>query len=272
MDNNLYYKPEKKGPKPIRVIIAIILSAIILASLYEIYRLYKINFIDTKTNSNDNSEFIISNENTNTSNLNTNTAPTPTTPKTVTTIPEKASVKVPFTTQAPLANWDALHEEACEEASLIMYHHFIVGTDITSTNSAENEIQDLVTFEGQNGYAVDVTVEQLNEIANKYYGMKTGRVIKNATIDDIKREVASGRPVIIPAAGKMLDNPNFKNGGPKYHNLVIKGYDKDGWITNDPGTRKGEYFRYTFDNLYNAIHDWDSGDITNGAKNVLVFD
>ena len=270
MDNNLYYKPEKKGPKPVRVIIAIVLSAVILISGYEIYKVYKINYIDTNSNTNENSDIIISNENTNAVNVNTNT--TSTTPKTVATIPEKASLKVPFTTQAPLANWDALHEEACEEASLIMYHHFVNGSDITSTTSAEKEIQDLVAFEGQNGYAVDVTMAQLNEIAIKYYGMKTGRVIKNATINDIKREVASGRPVIIPAAGKMLDNPNFKNGGPKYHNLVVKGYDKDGWITNDPGTRKGEYFRYTFDNLYNAIHDWDEGDITNGAKNVLVFD
>jgi uncharacterized protein YvpB len=153
-----------------------------------------------------------------------------------------------------------------------MYHHFKDGTNIESTSSAESEIHDLIIFEDQNGYKVDVTVSQLNEIAQKHFNMQSGRVIKNATIDDIKREIASGKPVIVPAAGKLLDNPNFRNGGPKYHMLVIKGYDKDGFITNDPGTRKGEYFRYTYDNLYNAIHDWDDGDILNGGKNILVFD
>lgn len=266
MDDKLYYQPPKKKHNPIRFLVAMLLFAIILFVGIEIYRLYASN-LDTE-NSNINSTSL--QQNTNSVSSNTNSAPPPA--KIVTTIPEKANLKVPFTTQAPLVNWDALHEEACEEASLIMYKHFLKGTDIESPNTAEKEIQDLVAFEEQNGYKIDVTVSELNEIAKKYYGIKSGRIIKNATLDDIKQEIASGRPVIIPAAGKMLQNPNFKNGGPVYHMLVVKGYDKDGFVTNDPGTRKGEYYRYSFDILYNAIHDWDSNDITNGGKNVLVFD
>lgn len=268
MDDKLYYQPPKKQLNPVRFLVAMLLFAIILLVGTEAYRLYASNFINRSDNLNSN--LAVTPKNTNTNSSNTNKVPGA--PKTVTEIPEKAALKVPFTTQAPLANWDALHEESCEEASLIMYYHFMNGTDIESPDTAEKEIQDLVAFEEKNGYAVDVTTTQLNEIASKYYGMKTGRVIKNATMDDIKREVASGRPVIVPAAGKMLDNPNFKDGGPVYHMLVIKGYDKDGFITNDPGTRKGEYFRYSFDNLYNAIHDWDPSNIQNGGKNVLVFD
>lgn len=264
MEDKLYYQPPKKHHNPIRFLVAALLFAIILFVGIEVYRLYGSNFVDPNLENNP----IVAQKNAN-ANSNTNNVPPP--PKTVTEIPEKAMLKVPFTTQAPLVNWDALHEEACEEASLVMYYHFLKGKDIETPDSAEKEIQELVAFEQQNGYKIDVTVAELNEIAKSHYGLTSGHVIKNATMDDIKREIASGRPVIVPASGKMLQNPNFKNGGPVYHMLVIKGYDKDGFITNDPGTRKGEYYRYSYDILYDAIHDWDPNNISNGGKNILIF-
>ena len=91
-------------------------------------------------------------------------------------------------------------------------------------------------------------------------------------MEQIKKEIASGRPVIVPAAGRILPNPNFTPPGPKYHMLVIKGYNSTQFITNDQGTRKGDGFVYTYNSLLNALHDWDPGDILNGRKAVLVFD
>lgn len=187
-------------------------------------------------------------------------------------LPESFSIKVPFTTQAPLVNWDNAHEEACEEASLIMVHHFIDKTTIISKESAEAEIQDLLTYETENSYTVDVTVKELSQIAKGYYSLSKGRIETNPTIEKIKTEIAANRPIIIPAAGKMLGNPNFQNGGPNYHMLVITGYEGDEFIVNDPGTRKGENYRYKQDILFAAIHDWDSIDITKGQKAYLVFD
>src|SRR5688572_5442442 len=35
-------------------------------------------------------------------------------------LPKTLLLKVPFTPQAPTANWDELHNEACEEASSLM--------------------------------------------------------------------------------------------------------------------------------------------------------
>jgi len=89
---------------------------------------------------------------------------------------------------------------------------------------------------------------------------------------NIKKEIAAGHPVIVPAAGKVLPNPNFTNGGPNYHMLLIIGYDQTDFITNDPGTRNGKNFRYTYDGLINAIHDWNPNNILDGRKAVLVFD
>ncbi|MEI7792915.1 MAG: C39 family peptidase [Candidatus Berkelbacteria bacterium] len=188
------------------------------------------------------------------------------------TLPDTFSIKVPFTTQAPLVNWDSAHEEACEEASLIMVHHFIDKTTVISKESAEAEIQDLLAYESKNNYAVDVTVKELSQIAKGYYSLSKGRVVTDATIEKIKAEIAANKPVIIPAAGKMLGNPNFQNGGPNYHMLVVTGYEADEFIVNDPGTRKGEGYRYKQDVLLGAIHDWDSADITKGQKAYMVFD
>jgi len=186
--------------------------------------------------------------------------------------PEEISIKVPFLSQAPFQKWDALHEDACEEASLIMLKYFSDDKKMISKELAEKEIQDMVAFEKKNKYGISITLNELNEVARKYYNLKTGRVEKNITIDDIKKELSDGKPVIVGAAGKVLPNPNFKNGGPNYHMLVVVGYDKKGFITNDPGTRLGEGFKYTFEDLYKSIHDWDPKNILNGGKSYLVLD
>ncbi len=190
-----------------------------------------------------------------------------------TALPESVLLPVPFLSQAPFAEWDFLHENACEEASLIMLKYFFGKNSHISKKKGEKEIQELVAYETKNGYGPSISLEELVRIAEKHYGMKSARIESaNAAEENIKKEIASGRPVILPAAGKILPNPNFRNGGPNYHMLVVKGYDARGFITNDPGTRKGENFRYSFSDLMNAIRDWNAEDIYQGRRAYLVFD
>lgn len=217
-----------------------------------------------------------SNQNTNESkpNANTNTIAVANTNTDTTNdgpVASEASITMPFTTQAPFAVWDALHEDACEEASLLMVKHFLGGTQFESKGSADTEIKNMISYEEANGMSPSITLNQLNSVAANYSGMKNGVVKTDMTIDDIMLELSNGRPVIVGAAGKLLKNPNFKDGGPNYHMLVIKGFDANGFITNDPGTRLGENYRYDFATLYNAIHDFDAGNIVNGQKAYLVF-
>lgn len=187
-------------------------------------------------------------------------------------LPESAIVKVPFLAQAPFANWDPLHEEACEETSLIMVSHYFNKSKIKDKEQGEQEILSLIDYENKNGYGPSVTLKQLQEIANSYFGLKNSRIVKDVTKENIEKEIAKGKPVIIPAAGKILPNPNFRNGGPNYHMLIIKGYNSQYFITNDPGTKNGEGYKYKFNDLINAIHDWNSENILNGEKAYLVFD
>lgn len=206
-----------------------------------------------------------------TNKIKTSTNFPPVIPET-TTLPASHLLKVPFTVQAPLAVWDSLHEEACEEASLLMVQHFQANKQFGSPAENDTEIKELVSWETDHGYKVDLTLAQLSSLAKERFGLKGGRVVINPTSEDIKREIAAGRPVIVPAAGRILPNPYFTPPGPNYHMLVIKGYDSKGFITNDPGTKHGEGFRYTFGGLLNAVHDWNSTDILLGQKAVLVFD
>jgi uncharacterized protein YvpB len=187
-------------------------------------------------------------------------------------LPGKVLLDLPFTTQAPLANWDPIHEETCEEASLLMVWQYKNKTTFGTTQNKDKELLEMVAFENSRSYGASITLAELDQIAKDYLDLRSGRIVKDVSLDDIKREIASGRPVILPAAGKLLQNPNFRNGGPVYHMLVIRGYDEKGFITNDPGTRKGENYRYSFDTIMNSLHDWNSSDIQKGEKNILVYD
>lgn len=186
--------------------------------------------------------------------------------------PPSLLIKVPFAPQAPFANWDALHEEACEEMSLIMVHHFLEGTPL-SRETAEKEVQDMIAWERENGYADDVTAEQLGVIAEALYGYRV-RVLTDVAAEDLRVELSKGHPIIIPVAGRSLKNPFFSGDGPWYHVLVVTGYDERGFITNDPGTRHGEQYWYKSDVLMNALHDWTGvkEEIATGAKNALVVE
>lgn len=188
------------------------------------------------------------------------------------TRPAELNLAVPFMLQAPKQNWDMPYQEACEEASLLMVRGFLQGrTTDFGADEADRQIIDLVAYEESKGDAPDVTLRRLGEIAEAKFGFRP--VVKTVTsIDDVKNAIANGYPVIVPASGKALQNPNFRNGGPPYHMVVAKGYLADGRIvTNDPGTRKGKDYVYGASLFFNAIHDWNDGDVPNGEKIILVL-
>ena len=211
-------------------------------------------------------------ENVNTSantNVNTNTATTNTT--TSSALPSQKNLKVPFTSQAPLANWDHAHEEACEEASALMVDAFWHNRSLSDKTAIDAELVTVENWEVEKfGYYEDTTAAETTTILKEYYKLPKTTVKAITSWDDVKREIAAGRPVIVPTAGRDLHNPNFTGAGPAYHNIVIKGYLKDGrLITNDPGTRKGADYIYSADVLWNAIHDW-TGHAADGAKVMIV--
>ncbi len=194
-------------------------------------------------------------------------APTPSAPK-----PQPGSVRItmPFSSQAPFANWDAMHEETCEEASLVLVKTFLDGKATITEQEMENELQMLVKWQTDHGYGQDVTMDELGKTAVGAYGLRY-RVI-DATKESIETELAAGNPVIIPAAGRELGNPYFSGEGPWYHVLVVSGFDASSYYTQDVGTKRGANYRYDKDTLLAALHDWTGvKEATNtGSKRALV--
>lgn len=202
-------------------------------------------------------------------NVNINVEPEP--EPEVIIIPNEFNLDVPFTTQSPYAEWTEQDNESCEEAAALIVHYYWQNKTFTK-EIAKQELQAIVDFEnGYFGFYKDTTAEQTAEFIKEFWGYQRVDVIYDITVEDIKKEVVQGRPVILPSAGRMLGNPNFRSPGPLYHMLVVRGWTQDMIITNDPGTRKGEEYQYAPDVLYNSIHDWNGGDVENGRKVMIVI-
>jgi hypothetical protein len=167
---------------------------------------------------------------------------------------------VPFTTQAPYGVWDKLHNEACEKASVLMAYAWIKSINI-SQDFAEQEIQKLSAWSMNQFNSWDLSAKETAEMASVNYGLKS-KLLNNPSLDNIKKELLQNHIVVMGMAGMKLQNPYFKSPGPIYHMLVITGYDKTGFIVNDPGTKNGKNFHYSYQNIKDSAHDWNGSATT----------
>lgn len=191
----------------------------------------------------------------------------------VETVEESVNLAVPFTPQAPRGDWGMPYQEACEEASLYMVSRYYEGdpTGLINSDDAGAAIVSIGELTESLGLPQDVTIAELATVAQVGWNYQT-RLIENPTVEQIKEELLAVHPVIVPLAGRLLGNPYFTQPGPVYHMLVIRGFTQGGqFITNDPGTYRGEGYLYDFDTIMSAMHDWNGGgEITDGKKIVLV--
>lgn len=209
-------------------------------------------------------------------------SPQPTSLPTIipTTIPTTTSIAralhdVPFTVQAPIANWsDLLYQNACEEASILMAARWLAEKDLTS-NDALKEIRLLANRAGALfGSHLDESARDTATLAQDYMPGAKVELVEDVLLHDIISILDSGSIILVPLNGKTLNNPHYKSPGPLRHMLIVKGYDNDTkeFITNDPGTRYGKNYRYAEDVLFHAMHDWDTGDDTpvNPDRKVII--
>jgi hypothetical protein len=216
---------------------------------------------------------------TNSPSANANVEPTQTNvsangaPVAASALPAAVNLDVPFTSQAPFGKWDAIHEETCEEADIFMVDKYFKKQKISGPAEADAAILKIIGWEKANlGLYKDTNAAEIARTLTELYGYKNVSLVNNPTANGIKGFLSKGFLVLLPADGKKLLNPNFKNGGPPYHVLLLRGYTADGyWITNDPGTHKGDGFLYPEANLMTAMHDYISGDTAHGAKVVVVI-
>jgi len=186
----------------------------------------------------------------------------PTTPPVVQA--DHVLLNVPFFAQAPTGNWsDPRQEDGCEEASITMAWLWSQDKTLTA-QQAEKAITDISDYELTNyGNYNDLDAQDTAKLMEDYYhyDAKKITVTENISIEDIKNALRQGRVVLTPANGQKLGNPNYKSPGPLTHMLVIRGFDdaKQQFITNDPGTRNGNQYRYSYTVLFNALVNYPSG-------------
>lgn len=178
------------------------------------------------------------------------------------TLPKSINYRVPFTSQAPTAEWRRqIFQDGCEEASVLMAKAWRDGETFTK-ESAFNKISALATWQQKKfGHSVDTDAADTRRFLLEEFLEVTDTTIQyDFTLDELIDATQRGI-VIVPINGRKLGNPNFKTPGPLQHMLVIVGYDalQHEFITNDPGTRNGEGYRYREEILFAAIRDYPTG-------------
>ncbi len=185
--------------------------------------------------------------------------------------------KVPFTSQAPTGNWDdERQQDGCEEASALMAVYWAQGKSLNSTIALEKILGASDYEQNTHGEFRDISVDDAVQWIYKEY-FKFNKVVakKNVSLNDIIIELGKGNVVVVPANGQKLGNPYFTAPGPERHMLLIRGYDKakKQFITNDPGTKRGQGYRYDENVLYEAILSYPTGHhepIIKVSKDIIV--
>lgn len=177
------------------------------------------------------------------------------------------NISVPFTPQAPLANWkDGRQEDGCEEAVSLMAMAWVKGekqAEKTSPAVWEKAIIGLSDFEREKyGEYRDVSLgDMIKWIFKDYFEYEKASIKLVASSTDILNELEKGNIVLAPMNGQKLKNPYFTAPGPLTHMILIKGYDykTKEFIVNDPGTRRGENYRYLENVILEALNVYPTG-------------
>lgn len=186
-------------------------------------------------------------------------------------VPAELNLKMTFYSQAPFGDWSEPWQEACEEASILLIADTYYRHNWTRENFRD-EILKLVTWEDQNfGDYRNTNTAQISRMLQEYLGLKSV-IHPDPSFEDVQQVLARGHLIVMTFAGKMIGNPNYKNGGPVYHAMVMKGYKTgaatgaaDKVITEDVGTKNGEDYVYNWATLQRALHDYTEP-IENGKK------
>lgn len=170
---------------------------------------------------------------------------------------------VPFATQAPTGQWsDQRQQDGCEEASALMAIRWIKNQKLTKEEALQ-EIIALSDYEqAMYGEYRDVSLADVKSwIFEDYYKYSNVRHVRNISKEDIISALYDDSVVLLPMNGQLLGNPYFSQPGPERHMLLVRGYDPqtDQFITNDPGTRRGEGYRYSSKTIMDAILVYPTG-------------
>lgn len=169
-----------------------------------------------------------------------------------------------FISQAPLGNWfDPRQQDGCEEAAALMAMNWSIGPVHLTPEQSEEEIRRLSDWQSATyGTFQDTSAQDTaDRILSRHYNFNDFETRHDITAEDIKSALYAGNVVLATVDGTKLGNPHFRSGGPARHMVLVLGYDPttQEFITHDPGTSHGAYWRYGEETLQTALRDYSSG-------------
>lgn len=177
---------------------------------------------------------------------------------------------VPFTCQAPAGNWsDPRQQDGCEEACILMAAAALGHADSLSPDFAIGEINRMCEYElNLFGSYQDTGIEDTARLLAVYFdssGFAQPRTTivrgQNATVEQMRQDIAAGNILFVPLNGEILDGPFYKS-PPLVHMVLVIGYDDETgkFVINDPGTKSGASLAiFSYEWLWGAMEDYITG-------------
>ncbi len=188
-------------------------------------------------------------------------------------LPPAVTIAAPFYPQAPDGKWVLPRAQACSEANIILAAYYLKNKSLTKEQFKKEVIELTKIQQKAFGTYIEIPLHDLKSLYDTFYGdVWSTRILENPTLDDIKAQLAQGKLIIVPTAGRMLNNPHFFGDGPRFHTILIRWYDDRYFYTNEVWMMNGENFAYPQDVIMNAMHDLVKWDITQWAKRVLIIE
>lgn len=176
----------------------------------------------------------------------------------------EVNLPVPFTSEIPDGIWAHPWSNACEEASVVMIEkYYLKKKDLKIPKArAKQEMKELFAWEDKIfGSNTDTNAAQTVKMINDYSSFEA-TVKRNPTLEEIKKELSEGRPVISLHHGQALNNPHhrWRVTGSYYHMMVLVGFDDatQEFIVNDPADHTtGLDYRYKYATILDTLRDFD---------------
>jgi len=177
-----------------------------------------------------------------------------------TALPDHMLLQVPFTTQAPLNNWDK-HQESCEAANLTMLYLYWQHDQsvVLDPHGADNYIRMIDSWKSQ----PDLNDTMMGQLAQKHWGYSYRLLPNDPKV--IAQQLSAGRPLLAEVRTHGLGNTHYPGYASHYeqtgwsvpHFVLIIGYDSTGVWLNDPGISWGRGYHISYAQLTHAIDDLD---------------
>lgn len=203
--------------------------------------------------------------------------------KQVLILPKEKKIDVKFYSQFPLdiSTWikyDEPYQNLCEESSLLNWYYHLIWKEPNLKEYNDDllklkEIEDLIFDWWYKHTSIQDTLKLL--IALQEEQKVFWKIVENPSIKMIKEHITKWNLIIVPLYWKWLSNNLFIDWWPVYHNLLIKWYTEQNFITNEVWITKWDSFMYNqnelMENIYNYNEKLYPENFTKWKKEILIL-